>query len=153
MLDFSHCINLTLALADQTAPACIDTRLLCVQIPSKSKFICAYIPSLYFCLSLCTLFLLNTQRPSFIKLLWNKVEKMPIYALYNTHLHMLNDSIKQTASDHQLCFFNTVSRLLNYTFDARITAALRSQRSAIKENTRKWRKHDQMNLDLTLLVL
>lgn len=36
ILDYNHRINVTVALADQTAPACIDTRLLWVWILSLS---------------------------------------------------------------------------------------------------------------------
>lgn len=53
--------------------------------------------------------------------------------------------LQHTASDHpymfcasqkSMCILKTVSRLLNHTFDARIT-----QRTAIKQNTIKWSEH------------
>lgn len=41
-LDYNHRVNVTVALADQTAPACIDARLLSVWIPSLSRQIPIY---------------------------------------------------------------------------------------------------------------
>ena len=106
-LDNDHRVNGNVALADRTAPACIDTWLSWVWIPFLSCQI-----NFFVCFVSCTLFFHLTQWSSFIKLSWSKLKKQHVpKTRHGWFTATIISEIDETEKKRSICILYDMSKI------------------------------------------